>query len=203
MSSPGSVTCWIHQLKAGERAATQPLWEIYFQRLVARAGRRLAGVPRRAADEEDVALSAFDSFCRAAEHGRFSQLHDRHDLWQLLVVLTDRKAANLAKAERCQKRGQGKVLDEAAAAGPPGTAGDSPLAAILSQEPSPEFAAQVAEECQRLLNLLGDPELQRLALLKMEGYTVEEIARQLGCVARTVKRRLQLIRRMWEQQQQS
>jgi hypothetical protein len=67
MSSPGSVTCWIQQLKAGERAATQALWESYFQRLVARARRQLAGVPRRAADEEDVALSAFDSFCRAAE----------------------------------------------------------------------------------------------------------------------------------------
>jgi hypothetical protein len=79
MSSPGSITCWIRDLKAGQRTATQPLWEHYFQQLVARASQKLAGLPRRA-DEEDVALSAFASFCRAAEKGRLSQLHDRHDL---------------------------------------------------------------------------------------------------------------------------
>jgi hypothetical protein len=58
---------------------------------VVRARHKLRGVPRRAADEEDVALSAFDNFCRAAEHGRFPDLADRDDLWQLLLVLTDRK----------------------------------------------------------------------------------------------------------------
>jgi DNA-directed RNA polymerase specialized sigma24 family protein len=203
MSSPGSVTGWIRQLKAGERAATQPLWENYFQRLVARARRQLTGVPRRAADEEDVALSAFDSFCRAAEAGRFPRLDDRQDLWQLLIVITDRKASDLANLERRQKRGRGKVLDEAAVGGSAGNATDSPMAAILSQEPSPAFAAQLAEECQRLLSLLGDPELQQLAVRKMEGYTVAEIAQQMSCVPRTVKRRLQLIRRIWEEQLQS
>jgi DNA-directed RNA polymerase specialized sigma24 family protein len=202
MSSPGSVTCWIQQLKAGERAATQPLWETYFQRLVAHARRQLAGLPRRAADEEDVALSAFDSFCRAAEQGRFSQLHDRHDLWQLLLVITDRKACNLANAERCQKRGQGNVLDEAAWAGSADSGGDAPLAAILSQEPSPEFAVQVTEECQRLLGLLDEAALRRVALRKMEGYTIHEIAEQEGVAARTVKRWLRLIRHTWEQELQ-
>jgi DNA-directed RNA polymerase specialized sigma24 family protein len=198
MSSPGSVTYWITELKAGDRAATQPLWENYFRRLVARARQKLAGVPRRAADEEDVALSAFGSFCRAAEQGRFPQLHDRHDLWQLLVVITDRKAGALAKSERRQKRGGGKVVNEAGLQGPHGDR--SSLAEIMSQEPSPEFAAQVAEECRRLFGLLDDAELQRIAVARMEGYTVDEIAEQLGVVPRTVKRRLQLIRQIWEQE---
>lgn len=198
MSSPGSVTYWINELKAGERAATQPLWENYFRLMVGRARTKLAGVPRRAADEEDVALSAFESFCRAAEDGRFPKLEDRHDLWQLLVLITDRKAGALARFERRQKRGGGKVLDEAALQ--TGAAEDAPLAQIISQEPSPEFAAQVAEECRRLLDALKDPELQAVALRKMEGYTVEEIAEQQRVVPRTVKRKLQLIRRIWEQE---
>ncbi|HLJ98196.1 MAG TPA: ECF-type sigma factor [Gemmataceae bacterium] len=199
MSSPGSVTYWIQELKAGERAATQPLWENYFRRLVARARQKLAGVPRRAADEEDVALSAFGSFCRAAEEGRFPQLDDRHDLWQLLMVLTDRKASDLANFERRQKRGGGRVLDEA---GLQGRSEELPLAEIVSPEPSPEFAVQVAEECRRLLGLLEDADLQRVAVAKMEGYTVAEIAEQMGVVPRTVKRWLQLIRRTWEQELQ-
>ena len=70
MASEGSVTSWLDQLKAGDTAAAQPLWEAYFRRLVALARGKLQGAPRRAADEEDVALSAFDSFCRGAEQGR-------------------------------------------------------------------------------------------------------------------------------------
>src|SRR5205085_443432 len=77
MSSDGSVSHWIRQLQAGDHAAAQKLWEGYFHRLVGLARAKMRGVSRRAADEEDVALSAFDSFCRGAEQGRFPKLQDR------------------------------------------------------------------------------------------------------------------------------
>jgi DNA-directed RNA polymerase specialized sigma24 family protein len=202
MSSPGSVTLWITQLKAGAPDAARPLWEKYFQQFVARARCKLADLPRRAADEEDVALSAFDSFCRAAAQGRFPDLHDRDDLWHLMVVITDRKACNLARHERRQRRGGGKVLDEAALGTGGETVAKAPLARVLSPEPSPEFACHAAEECRRLLGLLSDATLQQVAVLKMEGYTVAEIAAQLGRVPRTVKRWLRLIRRTWAQELQ-
>src|SRR5262249_45838835 len=157
----------------------------------------LASLPRRAADEEDVALSAFASFCRAAEAGRFPDLHDRDDLWQLLVVITDRKACDLANTERRQRRGGGRVLAEAAL----GSGGEAEagvlLPRVLSREPSPEFACHAAEECRRLLGLLGNADLQQVAVRKMEGYSVAEIAAQLGRVPRTVKRWLRLIRQTW------
>jgi DNA-directed RNA polymerase specialized sigma24 family protein len=199
MTSSGSVTAWIDQLKAGARSAAQPLWENYFGQLVARARQKLAGLPRRAADEEDVVLSAFDSFFRAAERGRFPQLNDRHDLWQLLIVITDRKVYDMVQFERRQRRGGGRVLDEAALRPTDSERGHG-LSAVIGQEPSPEFAALLAEECRLLLARLDDPELQRIAQRKMEGYTVEEIAAELGCVSRTVKRRLHMIRRIWEEE---
>jgi DNA-directed RNA polymerase specialized sigma24 family protein len=198
VSSAASVTYWIDQLKAGDQAAAQPLWEGYFQQLVMRTRQKLAGMPRRAADEEDVALSAFASFCRAAAQGRFPKLNDRDDLWQLLIVITDRKAHRLVQYERRQRRGGGQVLDEAALAPDRGTE-PFPLAQVAGREPSPDFAVQVGEECRRLLAALDDPDLQRAAVLKMEGYTVADIAARMGCVPRTVKRWLQLIRQTWEQ----
>ena len=199
MSSAGSVTAWISQLKAGEAAAAQPLWERYFGRLVALARTRLQATPRRAADEEDVALSAFDSFCRAAQEGRFSRLRDRDDLWPLLVVLTLRKARHLARDERRAKRGGGSVLDEAALSDRCGSdGGEVGLELVLGREPTPEFAAQVAEEYQRLLDRLGHDDLRTIAQRRMENYSIEEIAAQLACVPRTVRRRLQRIRSIWE-----
>jgi DNA-directed RNA polymerase specialized sigma24 family protein len=201
MPPEASVTEWLNALKAGDPAAAQKLWERYFHRLVGLARQKLRAAPRRAADEEDVALSAFDSFCRGAEQGCFPRLHDRQDLWQLLVLITARKAADLAQHERRQKRGGGAVLDEAALAGPAdSSAQEAPLEQIAGPEPTPAFAAQVAEECRRLLECLDSPELRDVALHKMEGYGNEEIAAQLGCGLRTVERRLRLIRSIWGQE---
>src|SRR5436309_4711052 len=111
MSSAESITTWINQFKGGDAAAAQKLWESYFRRLVGLARKKLQGTPRRAADEEDVALSAFDSFCRGAEQGRFPRLTDRDDLWRLLVTITARKAYQLALHEGRRKRGGNAVLD--------------------------------------------------------------------------------------------
>jgi hypothetical protein len=99
MASKGSVTGWLDQLKAGDPLAAQKLWERYFRRLVGLARKKLQGARRGAADEEDVALSAFDSFCRGAEQGRFPRLDDRDNLWRLLMLLTARKAWHLARDE--------------------------------------------------------------------------------------------------------
>jgi RNA polymerase sigma factor (sigma-70 family) len=190
MSAPASVTQWIMELHAGDRAAAQKLWEAYYRRLVDLARRRLRALPRAAADEEDVALSAFDSFCRGAEQGRFPRLDDRDDLWQVLLVLTRRKAADLIEHEGRGKRDWRRR--EAAAA-----AERSPLAGLAAPEPDPVFAAQVAEECQRLLDALGDDQLRAIAVRKMEGHTNEEVAALLGCSLATVERRLRLIRAEW------
>jgi DNA-directed RNA polymerase specialized sigma24 family protein len=200
MTPGGSVTHWLQLLKAGDRAAAQPLWEGYFRRLVALARRRLLGTPRRVADEEDVALSAFDSFCRGAEQGRFPKLADRGDLWQLLVLLTARKAGQFVRHQCREKRGGGKILTEADLA----DAGEGDgLAAAVGTEPTPEFAAQVAEEWRRVLDALPDAELRQIAVWKMEGHTTEEVAARLGCVPRTVERRLRLIRRLWSREDQT
>src|SRR5258707_13878821 len=97
MSSSGSVSHWINLLKSGDPAAVQSLWEAYFPRLVALARKKLREAPRRAADEEDVALSAFDSFCDGVARGRFPRLTDRDDLWHVLVTITARNALHLVR----------------------------------------------------------------------------------------------------------
>jgi DNA-directed RNA polymerase specialized sigma24 family protein len=191
----GSVTRWVGGLKAGDPEATRQLWERYFADLVRLARARLRDAPRASADEEDAALSAFDSLCRGAEQGRFPRLADRADLWRVLVTITARKAADMVQHERRSKRGGGRVRTEAdlaAAALEAGGLGQAP-----AHEPSPELAALVADECRRLFDALPDESLRQVALLKLEGYTDQEVAARLDCVVRTVERRLQTIRAVW------
>ena len=194
MSSTGSVTRWIGQLKTGEQAAVQRLWEAYFRRLVRLARDRLRDVRRGGADEEDVALSAFDSFCRGVERGRFPRLDDRKDLWRLLACITVRKAFDLARHERSERQGGGKVRGESAFVGPDGELG---IEQVLGREPSPEFAALMEEEYRRRLASLPDETLRSVAQWKLEGYSNEEIAAKLDCSPRSVERKLSIIRGLW------
>lgn len=160
-----AVTYWLQQLQAGNLAAAQPLWERYFGELVRLARARLDGTRRGMADEEDVALSAFDSFCRGVAEGQFPQLRDRKNLWSVLVTITARMAINLAKHERRRKRGGGHARTE-------GTTTEDEartLDQVVGSEPTPAFAAQVAEERGRLLALLENEELKSIATWKMKG----------------------------------
>lgn len=188
MHAEGSISRWIAQLKGGDADAAQALWETYFRRMVELARQRLQHARRRGADEEDVALSAFNSFCQRAQAGLFPRLADRDNLWPLLVAITANKAVDLVRRENRLKR-----------RGPEEDGVD--LHTVLSREPTPEFALEVADELERLLRRLdqtGDPELRSIALWKMEGLANPEIATRLGCVRRTVERKLQLIVRVWE-----
>ena len=169
MSPEGEVTRWLNQLKKKDPVAAQELWQCYFAKLVEHARKKLYGAKRRVADEEDVALSAFKSFCKRAGEGRFPRLNDSHDLWQILVMITERKAANLANYENRLRRQPG---------------GDAVIQSddfgeVRSREPDPAFAAEVAENCQRLLDALGEGKLRAVAVARMEGHTNEEIARLL------------------------
>jgi DNA-directed RNA polymerase specialized sigma24 family protein len=199
-TSEGSVTCWIHRLKAGDQAAVQMLWERYYRRLVGLARARLRDTPRQAADEEDVAASAIDSFYRRAGGGRFPDLRDRDDLWQLLLVITRRKACNQAKHALSQKEGGGKVRNLSALLDGESGAGGTAFFDPISREPDPGFAALVAEECRRRLDQLEDDDARKVVQWKMEGYSNREIAVLLGRSEPTVERKLRRVRSCWEKE---
>ena len=114
MVQEDAVTLWLDGIKAGDGTDIQRLWDRYFRRLVRLAGAKLPAHCRRAFDEEDVALSAFQSFCDRAGRGQFPKLNDRDDLWRLLATITVRKALDTIRHQTRQKRGGGDVLGESA-----------------------------------------------------------------------------------------
>jgi DNA-directed RNA polymerase specialized sigma24 family protein len=199
MDGEGSVSRWIADLKSGDAEAARELWERYFDDLVRIARDKLRATRRLGADEdeEDAALSAFDSFCAGAARGSFPLLTDRDDLWRLLVVITARKAWAQAERRGSQKRGGRFRIESGGASIDDSSPDGAAINRVPAPDPTPEFAAIVAEEYQRLLEALEDEPLRQVALWKMDGYTVEEIAERLGCARRTVSRRLDLIRKTW------
>ncbi len=200
MKSGGSITHLIQKLEIRDDAAAHAIWDLYFQRLVALARVRMGCAGRRVKNEEDVALSVLDTFCRGLEGGHFPNLRGRDSFWNLLVVLTVRKAQRVVRDEHRQKRlpNQSGVKVLAQADMPAGEEERDLLANVVGREFDPAFAAQLDEECNRLLDMLGDDTLRLIARWKMERDTNAEIARKLDCVERTVERKVKNIQLLWE-----
>lgn len=199
MSKSSNVSHWIDLVKAGDEDAANQLWQRYFDRLVRSVRARLQGQNRAASDEEDIALSVFDSFYNAAHNGRFPNLADRDDLWRLLLRMAGRKVVDKHRHDHRQRRG-GEVRLQPLGFSPVDET-DSPdrVAEAIGNEPTPEMALMVQESVEQLFFHLGVGQLRDLAVAKLEGYTNAEIAGRFGCSERTIERRLHLIREKCQQ----
>jgi DNA-directed RNA polymerase specialized sigma24 family protein len=194
MNDERPIANWLNELRAGDSVAAQQLWEAYYQQLVVLARRRLGGRAGLGADEEDVALSALNSFCKAIQEGRYPQIDDPGNLWKLLMRITLHKVYHLLRKQACQKRGGGWRQFE-----PNGQQDElSLLSQLVGREPSPFLVAQFAEHYERLMRELPDAALAEIAVLRMEGYSNAEIAIRVGKTERTIERKLNLVRRIWE-----
>ncbi|MEM6331335.1 MAG: ECF-type sigma factor [Planctomycetota bacterium] len=194
---PDEVAEWVRGLAAGRPESSEEIWRAYYDKLTRYARHKLAGHPRRDLDEEDVALSAMNSFYRGAAEGRFPKLDDRDDLWKLLLTITARKAQKKIRWGMAAKRGGGEVRGESVFA----ARGDGlGLADVLGTEPSEALSVGVAGSCGELLAKLDDDSLREIAIARLEGYSNEEIAERLDCAVRTVERKLKRIRTLWSRE---
>ena len=198
-SFENSVTAWIDEMREGEDEAAAKLWQRYFERMTHVARKKLGPMARRASDEEDVALSVFDSLCRGVGEGRFAAIGSRDELWRLLVAMTARKAVDLIRRESRQKRGSGTVRGHSIFQG---TASEIPggFDQVLSSEPTPEFLVMLEDEYEHLFARLRDETLRQIVSHRLEGYPNAEIAAKLGISLRSVERKLRLIREEWSQE---
>jgi DNA-directed RNA polymerase specialized sigma24 family protein len=196
MANGNSVTHWLKGITTGDDEDIQRLWDRYFQSLVRLASTRLPDHARRAVDEEDIALSALQSFCDRARKGQFPELANRDDLWRVLFAITVRKAIGVVRYQTRAKRGGGRVMGESGVGGQE-HAGAEGLARFLSREPTPDDAAEFADQLESLFDKLDDVMLRVIAFQKLQGLSSGEIAASLDVSRRTVDRKLLLIRAMW------
>lgn len=187
--SDGSIDELFVRLRTGEAQAAQALWDEYSAALVNLAKQRIGNFPLGMTDEEDVALSVFGSICRGAAEGRFADVTTRDELWWLLLRITRQKVVNHIRREMAAKRRGNRHLDFS----------DDGIDNIACRAPGPEFLIALEEEYSRLMRVLRDDCMRTIVLLRIEGYSIDEIAERLSVSKRTVERKLQLIRTKWTQ----
>jgi RNA polymerase sigma factor (sigma-70 family) len=200
-SSTGSVSRLVGRVKEGDQTAARELYARYRGRLLGLARARIRGKDLRVADEEDAVNSALAGFFAGAERGQYPELRDRDDLWHLLFKITVRKALKLVNEQKRQKRIRRTEQHGARSSSVGDTQPeDAPIEQIADAQPSPDLEVLANETMERLLDRLRAPQLRSIAVWKWEGHTNEEIATMLGCSARTIQRKLRLIRAIWSEE---
>lgn len=190
---PGSVTCWIASLQAGDLLPLQDVWRRYSARIAAEAERRL---PRRAAsaDAEDVAQSVFTAVWRAAESGRLSDIQSRDELWWYLVAIAHRKVTDRVRRATARKRGGGRVALEADLGGAEEPASGFHLDKLMGAAADPSVLVEMQDLYQQLARTLADDLAIRATNARLEGYQCDQIATRLDVSQRTIERKLSLVR---------
>jgi RNA polymerase sigma factor (sigma-70 family) len=173
------------------------LFQRFFPRAVRLTKQVLHGAHPRAADEEDIALSALKSLCLAILQGRIAGAQSDEDLWRLVRWIARRKAIDYMRREKRQKRGAGKIHGESVFHNVESVDGELGLEQVPDQRISGAQRIMLEEERKHLFEELEDETLRQVATWKIEGFTNDEIAKRLGVCTRTVERKLKLIRKIW------
>ncbi|HND54166.1 MAG TPA: ECF-type sigma factor [Pirellulaceae bacterium] len=197
-----AITQWIRGAEGGDADSEQALWHHYFDKVVRLARGRMYALRGAVYDEEDAAASALQSLFIGLQTNRFPDLRDRQNLWRLLVLITKRKLRarwRLENAARRRAASETTAGSTAADVEDDASLREEPLRIedVLCDEPTPDFVVEMMDETEKLLQLLKDPLLKRIAVMRMDGFTCDEIAKRLECASRTIRRKLVMIRHIW------
>ncbi|OYP34484.1 RNA polymerase subunit sigma-70 [Rhodopirellula sp. MGV] len=193
----------LERVRSGDDDAITVLWNRYFHRLVRLAATRLPANLKRTGDEEDVALSAFNSFIAGVRRDQFPDLSGPDNLWGLLITLTGRKVNAHLRHQTRQKRGGGAVRGESVFIDPDQQDRNAGIGAIAGDQDTADLSVELEEACNSLLDQLPDDQLRQIAVMRMDGFLVDEIAERMELSKRATERRLQLIRRIWTEAAQA
>ena len=198
---PGSVSILISKVKEGDEDSVRELWNRYSGALVRSAQTRISKQVAAKVDSEDLAQSVFFAIYRGAVEDKFDQLNDRAGFWTLVLAITRRKAVDRIRNLTAAKRGGAAAMRASQEA-----VGES-VANIVDRALSREVDPQVEVECEDLLESLkqqldiedASGMLTRVAMSRIAGLSVKEIAAELDRTERTVERKLSLIRSLWSE----
>ena len=177
-------------VRRGDESAATKVFHCYVDRLISLAGSRLSSKLARRTDAEDVVQSACRSFFRRARAGELTLRETGADdeLWHLLAAITINKVRKSVRRHTAKKRN----VDSEASAGH-GAICESIVHDISDREPSPEEAAVLIEETERMMSVLS-PLQRQILQFRLQGYAPDETAMQAKCSERTVRRALELAR---------
>ncbi|MBI3860443.1 MAG: sigma-70 family RNA polymerase sigma factor [Planctomycetia bacterium] len=182
----------LSRLQAGDHDAGAAVYQQFAARLMALARRKLDPRVREKLDPEDVVQSVFMSFFHRHADGEY-EIPNVESLWGLLSLITIRKCGHkiehfYAACRDVARESKPRALD-----------GDATrFWEAVAQGPTPSQALLLTETLEEVMRPL-DARQRQILTLSLQGYEHSEIATQLQCSERTVRRILERVRTQLEQ----
>lgn len=167
----------------GDNDALRVLWDRFFEPLVRSIESRAKRLPRTLLDGEDIAIEVFGELWRYANEGRLTSIKDRDEFWAFLLAVSYRKLISHVRRETSARRG-GTLNRVTMTSG---------LDTLVGSAPSPDVPVEFSDEIARLLAILNNDLLRKIATMKIEGNSNHEIASKLSIASATLTRKLKLI----------
>jgi RNA polymerase sigma-70 factor (ECF subfamily) len=176
-------------LRKGDEDAARQLFNAYAERLLSLARWRISQRMARRVDPEDIVQSVFRTFFTRVKSGHLS-FAEQDDLSKLLVSITVRKTLRQIAFHRAAKRDPSMEVaqDDSSA---------QSLPDVQSVEPSPEAEVIFVDLLEHFLGRLR-PQDRPVLEMRLQGYRTEEIAKKLGTSDRQIRRTLEYIRAVAE-----
>lgn len=179
----------VKRLRDGESRAANEVFERYMLRLVALARTRISPKLARRVDPEDVVQSAYRSFFRRVANDEIV-FQRAGDLWRLLAAFTINKLRGQVEHHTARRRDIDRELHATGAI-------NAEIFDAGATEPTVEQVAMLSDELADVMCQM--PARERAVLEgRLQGRTIEEIAAELDCSQRTVRRQLEHCRNVLE-----
>lgn len=169
----------IDQVRGGDSAAATELFDRYVLRLLALVRSHLSRKLSARVDPDDVVQSAYRSFFRRVASDDIV-LQRAGDLWRLLAAFAINKLRSQIEFHSAQSR---KIDREASAS----ELQDLRQIEQSNIEPTAEQAMMIADELDAIVSAL-QPRERAVLVGRLQGHTVGQIATELNCSQRTVRR---------------
>jgi DNA-directed RNA polymerase specialized sigma24 family protein len=166
------------RVRSGEDAAETVVFRRFVHRLIALAGRQFDSWMHEQADVENVVLSAYKSFFLRNQREEFD-LAGWDALWSLLVVITLHKCTKRRKHLRAARRDMARQV--------PWPEQNERVTWLPDRAPTPDEAAILTDTVEALFQTMM-PDDRPIVEQILMGYTAQQVAIQLGCSERTVRR---------------
>jgi RNA polymerase sigma factor (sigma-70 family) len=194
MMRSSTMSDFLANIQATDSSFEQQLVQQYSARLIGLASRQMPDRVRRRLDPEDVVQSVYRSFFRRLNDGCFS-FDESHDVWRLLAAMTFHKARNAVKYHQRTRRDVRRDVSLQ-------SEDESSTEEGIDANPGAEDINVLFGCLDQLLG--GLPENHReIVVQRLEGKTIDQIARAVKRSRRTVMRILAGLRNLAAKQLES
>jgi RNA polymerase sigma-70 factor, ECF subfamily len=177
----------VERCRTGSESAASELFGRYVTRLLGVARRRIGERMNSRLDPEDVVQSVFRTFFTRLKSDQF-EIVDDDDLSKLLVRITLHKTLRQIAFHRAARRNPNQEA-------PQGDLSKHDILQVMGKEPTPITVLTFMDQLDHFLARLS-LEDQQILTLRLQGHSTEEIATQLNSYDRKIRRVLERVRAM-------